>query len=226
MKKTLARPRSCKSSGFTLVELLVVIGIIAILAGVILSAGNSALRAAQRARAANMANQIQTSVLNYFSEYSVYPVSSGATSQTAFISDSDATGSATSWGSLLYCLSGNIHPSTGLATPAPSTAISNTRGIAFLSFKASDVDSNDAPLNPLSPDPANPYFNIAMDADYAGVLGVAPSTFQAMPNFGAATKTSLPLTGGSSTAGVAVWVNCTGKPAATACNPAWWEHTY
>jgi prepilin-type N-terminal cleavage/methylation domain-containing protein len=226
--RSLARSRLSKLSSFTLVELLVVIGIIAILAAVLMSAGNMAIKAALRAKAANTATQIQTACLNYYTEYSVYPVGSATTDGGAQIGDTAS--SATSWGNLIEALSGNIKPSTGLA--ATQTAITNSRGIAFLSLRAADVDSSDAPKNPLPAGTGSSseiYFNIAMDADYDGVLGATPST-AVLPNFASGTTTSLTVTGGSSTAGVAVWANCTGTIApasgSMSCNANWWVHTY
>jgi len=224
MKQSLTRPRLSKLSGFTLVELLVVIGIIAILAGVLLSAGGTAIKASLRLKAANTAGQIQTACMNYFTEYSVYPVPNTVNGTDYTIQDTAIR--AADWGVLVEALSGNIKPSTGLAAPA-GLAISNTRGIAFLSLKAADVDTHDAPKNPLPPDPVNHiYFNIAMDSDYDGILGTLPPTSAIMPNFATGTVTNLALTGGTSTAGIAVWANCTTKPDNPACNAGWWVHTY
>ena len=211
--------RLAKLSSFTLVELMVVIAIIAILASVILYAGGSAIRAAKRNRAANMANQIQTACLGYYTEYNVYPVGSSTTDGAAQIADLSAN--ATAWGNLMEALCGNIKPSTGLA--ASQTAITNSRGIAFLTFRTSDVDASDAPLNPL-PTGTEIYFNIAMDADYDGVLGVTPSTAN-LPNFATGTTSGFSsTTGGSSTAGVAVWANC--NASTTSKNVNFWVHTY
>jgi prepilin-type N-terminal cleavage/methylation domain-containing protein len=214
MKKTFTRLRLSKLSSFTLVELLVVIGIIAILASVILSAGTSALKAAMRAKALNMATQLQTACLGYYTEYSVYPVPANTTTDYT-ITDTDFA----SWGNLIQALCGNIKPSTGgVATPN----ITNSRGIAFLSLKSSDVDSHDAPLNAL-PTTTQIYFNIAMDSDYDGILGAggAGSSTAVLPKFSA---TPWATTGGTSTAGVAVWANCNGV--ATSTNGNYWVHTY
>ena len=215
MKKFPASRRFFKLSSFTLVELLVVIGIIAILASVILSAGNMALKAAMRAKAANLATQIQTAGVSYYTEYSVYPVPSGTVADYT-IADTDQA----DWKILIDALCGNVSPSTG-ATNAAST-IANTRGIAFLSLNASAV-SGDAPLNPL-PTGGELYFNIAFDSDYDGILGVSPSGVTTLPNFAAGTQTSLSMTGGHSTAGVAVWANCNGSTKTTNAN--YWVHTY
>jgi len=224
MKLSLCRLRFSKLSSFTLVELLVVIGIIAILASVILAAGTTAIKAAKRAKAANTATQIQTACLAYYTEYSVYPVGSATLSSSSPANIPDTSSGATAWGNLLDALCGNICPYTGLASPASAqSAITNSRGIAFLTLKTTDVDANNAPLNPLTTG-TEIYFNIAMDADYAGVLGTTPSTYLSLPNFGAGTPTSLTLTGGSSTAGVAIWANCTGTTTITNAN--FWVHTY
>ncbi len=213
MKKFPASRRFFKLSSFTLVELLVVIAIIAILAAVILSAGNMALKAALRAKASNLATQLQTAGLGYYTEYSVYPVPAGTVADYKII-DSDQT----DWKALIDCLCGNVSPTTGTAV---TSTITNSRGIAFLSLNASAV-SNDAPLNSLPPNTTQLYFNIAFDSDYDGILGVSPSGVTTMPNF---TAGSINLAGGGhSTAGVAVWANCNGSTTSTNAN--YWVHTY
>jgi prepilin-type N-terminal cleavage/methylation domain-containing protein len=219
MKRSLSRSRLSKLSGFTLIELLVVITIIAILAAVLLNAGSMAIKAAQRAKAANLATQIQTATLGYYTEYSVYPVPSGTMTDYEI---TDATGSQGAWGNLICVLCGNIHPSSPATTFTPTT-IANSRAIAFLSLKSSDVDNGDAPLNPAPPSTANPYFNIAIDSDYDGLLGTIAPTVGTMPNFSKSTTVNMDFTG-TSTAGVAVWANCNGST--TSKNPGFWVHTY
>jgi hypothetical protein len=96
-------------------------------------------------------------------------------------------------------------------------------------MKSSDVDANNAPLNPLPTVTGgvtyNTYFNIAMDSDYDGILGVGNSAVTTMPNFSAATWNSTSqTTGGSSTAGVAVWANCNASSSQNVT--AFWVHTY
>ena len=90
MKKSVIRPSFARNSGFTLVELLVVIAIIAVLASVLMGAAGMAMKAAQRAKTYNTCSQIQSAAMNYFTEYSVYPVPTvpaPVTGQDYYISD-------------------------------------------------------------------------------------------------------------------------------------------
>jgi len=215
-----------KKSGFTLIELLVVIGIIAILAAVLFPAGTAAINAAKRAKANATISQIQTAVMAYNTEYSVWPVPTATTTDT-LIGDSSAT-DATSWQTLICVLCGNVHPSDGTAFTAVAAGPTNTRSIAFLNLKSSDVftttTGKDAPKNPLpTSTTAGLYYNIAMDSDYDGILGVSPSSVTTMPNFATSTTGTI-NTGGTSTAGVALWGNCNGS--ATSANPSFYVKTF
>ena len=78
-----SRFRSSKRYGFTLVELLVVIAIIAILAGVLAVSAGAVLNSTRRTKAASTANQIQTAILNYSTEYGVLPAGPNAGGGTA-----------------------------------------------------------------------------------------------------------------------------------------------
>jgi type II secretory pathway pseudopilin PulG len=213
MKPSLASSRLSKLSSFTLVELLVVIGIIAILAVVILSAGTSALRAAQRAKALNMATQIQTATLGYYTEYSVYPIPSTATAGQDYYTGSV---SSTDWKNIAWSLCGNVSAYDG-STQTPNVA--NAHAIAFLSLRRADVDANGIPLNPINPNTAaNPYFNIAMDGNYDGLLGNNGTASGAITNF--SLPTMLPVT---ISQGVAVWANCN---TGSGMNNTFYVHTY
>jgi len=215
MKHPLSRLRLSKLSSFTLVELLVVIGIIAILAAVLLTAGTSALRAAQRAKAQNMAVQIQAAVTSYYTEYSVYPIVGGGAGADVYYNASDLT----DWENLTYALCGNINPYSP-TTPA-TTTVTNTRSIAFLSLRKADVDVNGVPVNPINPyaTGVNQYFNIAMDGNYDGLLGNNGTASGVITNFALPAMLVLPAI----TQGVAVWANCnTGN----GTNNTFYVHTY
>jgi prepilin-type N-terminal cleavage/methylation domain-containing protein len=221
MKQSTSRRSNSSRSGFTLVELLVVMGIIAILAGVLFTAAGSAIRAAQRAKAANTANQIQTAALTYYTEYSIYPVPSTAAASTDFIiQDTDAA----TWKNFIYGLSGNINPYDS-STTSPGSPVPNSRAIAFLNLKSTDVDALGGPKNPLPPNGNELYFFIAIDNDYDGLLGGTTGTSSnKLPSFSPATIGSAPPTTGASTAGIAVWANCNGN--STTQNSNFWVHTY
>jgi prepilin-type N-terminal cleavage/methylation domain-containing protein len=232
-----SRFRSSKRCGFTLVELLVVIAIIAILAGVLAVSAGSVLNSARRARASATANQIQTAILNYDTEYGVLPAgpnAGGGTAEDYMINDTDEA----DWGNLMCALCGNFNPANPGQTVSATGNVTNTRAIAFLNMKTSDVDSTTGKMGaPVNPVPAGTgaaatalYFNIAVGTGYHGILGVAPSDVTNLPNFANSqnSSTSFPgySGGGSTTAAVAIWANCTGKTASITSNANFWVHTY
>ena len=65
--------RLARLEGFTLIELIIVIGIIAILAALLFPAGQSALNAAKKTTAKNQAVQIANALTAYETEYGQLP---------------------------------------------------------------------------------------------------------------------------------------------------------
>jgi prepilin-type N-terminal cleavage/methylation domain-containing protein len=214
------RRTSCRLSGFTLVELLVVIAIIAILASVIAVAAGSAINQAKRAKANNTANQINTAAVNYYTEYGAYPVPTGTASDVSY-NDTDNG----DWGPLALALSGNIN---AYAPGVPAAGlISNPRNIAFLTPKKSEVDQNGIPFNPFTSATTPRYFNISMDSDYSGVLGDTGN--DNMPDFTVWKQGSTSQANVKLTQGVAVWACCDPTKVTTptaSTSPNFWVHTY
>jgi len=201
--------------------------IIAILASVILVGGSQAINAAKRAKASYTATQVQTAIMNYYTEYGVYPVPAGTTSEDFLYGSAAPTTVDTNETQLTIALCGNVNPYTA---SADTSTVSNTRNITYLTPKKNEVDTNGTLITPFSSGTTYYYYWIAVDSDYSGVLGDSGTAKGAMPDFSSWTSGSTSsATVSGLTQGVAVWADCdTSNLAAPASStaPAYWIHTY
>ena len=131
-----------KSSSFTLVELLVVISIIGLLAGLGLPAINGAIQAGKKAEVSAMAESIKTAVNAYYAEYSVYPSNPTGKTDTNFLSLISTT----------------------------NTNGGNYRGIAFLEVPPKFTNRTLGLVTPSGFYKTQSNFSLAIDTNGTGVL--------------------------------------------------------
>jgi prepilin-type N-terminal cleavage/methylation domain-containing protein len=141
-----ARIRRFQPKAFTLIELLIVIAIIAILAGLGFAGVNGALKTARKTEVRAMANQIKLALSAYYAEYGVYPSYTNANSAfLVMMSPANAGAAPTNNRRAIRFLDvpDKFTNATGIVTP---------RG-----FYPNNVQSN---------------FNIAVDTNYDGRLDI------------------------------------------------------
>lgn len=157
-------PRPSGIRSFTLVEILVVISIIGLLAGLALPAIGGALATARKTKATAMAQQIRTAITQFNTEYGYFPT------------NGFSSGTGTTGPDLTLILIGG---SSSAATNA------NPRRVVFLEVPT-DFTSNNNVSNGIFT-PRNLYssgtnrgrqvlFNVAVDHDYNGQVSVPGNT--------------------------------------------------
>jgi len=169
------------SKGFTLIELITVIGIILVLMGLLFPAIQNIKEATKRAQAKNDVTQIVTGVNAYYTEYGKYPL---VTAQLGWDTIFGNVGGNPNYpnDTLMDVLSNNLNGNNQSAV-----ALLNPRGIVF--FSANNVKSASSPKsgiatqNATSPhgnpirageflDPWGEQYIIGIDGDYSGMAQV------------------------------------------------------
>lgn len=121
--------------GFTLVELLVVVTIIGILAGLVISQAPKLMQQSRELEVRNVIVALQTGIRNYQTEYNRFPLDP---SQTSSSGDEDAPAILTNQStSLIDTLMGPAasQGGSGSSGSGSSTANLNPKGIEFTTFK-------------------------------------------------------------------------------------------
>lgn len=139
-----------RCSGFTLVELLVVISIIAILAGLAFPAIGGAMDAAKRAQAAAFISQIKVALTAYNTEYSTWPSTNAGSGE---LSPEDA----------YLVLSGK---------DGRSDTCKNSREIKFMEFQKKDLNKPTSATKFW--DPWKQDYEIRVDSDYDNLIPSVP----------------------------------------------------
>jgi prepilin-type N-terminal cleavage/methylation domain-containing protein len=134
-------------AAFTLVELLVVISIIGLLAGLAVPAINGALKSAKKAEVAAVAQSIRTAIIAWNSEYGTWPTNGVTASGTSFTTDGNFLGMMTT-----------------------TTNTNNPRGIIFLEVPTKFTNSTGivTPTGYLKG--SNASFRFAVDSAGTGVV--------------------------------------------------------
>lgn len=136
-----------RTAAFTLVELLVVISIIGLLAGLAVPAIGGAMKSARKAEVAAVAQSIRTGILAWNSEYGTWPTNGVTASGTAFETSSSF-----------------------LTLMTTANSAENPRGIIFLEVPAKFTNSSGivTPKGFLKDTQAN--FRFMVDRDGSGLL--------------------------------------------------------
>jgi type II secretory pathway pseudopilin PulG len=122
-------------ASFTLVELLTVIGIIAILAALILTAGNGVMAKAKRSRASAEIQAMSTALESYKADNGIYPPSDNVLAPN--YSTFDPTSSTTNSTLLYMAITGQTNYNNGASTGVKS----------YMSLKANQVGNLAGPYS-------------------------------------------------------------------------------
>lgn len=155
-------PALNQRGGFTLVELLVVIVIIAILAGIAFPAFSGVIESGKKARAAAMCNQLATGMQAYYTEYNRWP-SIGSSGEISNASDLSDLATALNGGRELGASSGSSQDDTH-----------NPRLVTFMSFAKKDYTALNGDIETHPVNPWDEIYYLQFDDDYDNYIEGLP----------------------------------------------------
>jgi prepilin-type N-terminal cleavage/methylation domain-containing protein len=160
------------TSGFTLIELVVVTLIIATLAALTMTAASGVLDRAKKTQAKNDLTQIVTAINAYYTEYGKYPVTVTSTTTDAFFGTGTTPAGCTSYGTNDKLF--NVLRSYTFGSDSANVAALNPRQIVFISPKVSPNSRGGiATTNNGYYDPWGTQYAVALDTTYNNALGTA-----------------------------------------------------
>jgi len=168
--------RASHGRAFTLVELLVVISIIGLLAGLAVPAINGALKTAKKSEVSAMAHSIRTAILAWNSEYGTWPgTGSSFTTDAAFVTQM-------------------------------TTAAGNPRGIIFLEIPSKFLDNQSNLVTPTGYlQGSRPRFSVAVDTGNSGSVTATNGTPGTATNLITAVAVWAPDSSSPTTKSVGTW---------------------
>lgn len=119
-KEITSRPRKAKRRGFTIIELLIVIGVIGILAGMMFPAIQLVRQHALKARTKALIGNISVAIKAYESDWGAWPQVAGLSQCTDDVPDAAARLVASK--ALFFCLCNAFQAGTSITTPTGATS--------------------------------------------------------------------------------------------------------
>lgn len=157
MKNPLFRLLQPNRKGFSLIEILTVLVIIAVLAGMILPAISLVRTAGKKSASRATVNQLSLALRSYYEEYGKWPNDTDTTKAPNAKLDPDEINGLVQ---ILSGINANLKSSAG----SPS---GNPRGIRFMEFKAADIFLVSAGVTNIY-DPWQRPYQICLDGDEDG----------------------------------------------------------
>jgi prepilin-type N-terminal cleavage/methylation domain-containing protein len=164
------KQKDSRSNGFTLLELLTVIAIIAVLAGLLFPTIKNALLRAEVAKAQQAVNGLATAFKSYYTEYGKWPIADTVSNNT-YIVDTNMVILLRGVNVTTPLFPTPVFTLPGIPGPPPYTPVvnatfqGNPRQTPFLEFKQTDLDGYGNFVDPWG----RPY-RFRLDVSYANCV--------------------------------------------------------